>query len=375
MQRSWSDIREQAVKFSNAFATARRERGEAQTFWNSFFYDIFGVERRRVAVFESAVQRLNKSPGFMDLFWPGVVLVEHKSAGESLETAHAQAEDYFLGLKEGEHPRFLLACDFQNFWLKDLDAGTEERFALSELANKVSLFSFLLGREPMRAHPHDPINEKAVKKLARLHDGLRKDGYQGHHLQLLLVRILFCLFADRTGIFEPTGRFEDLLDRGTKDDASDVGQVLSHLFDVLDTPWERRQQSLPGWLREFPYVNGTLFHERLATPSFSPALRNTLLECCRTDWSRISPAIFGSMFQRIVDMSGIDQAADLRRRLGAHYTSEENILKVIGPLFLDELREEFRRASSSAAICSNSRRSFDACGSSTPRAGVATSWS
>lgn len=348
MQRSWSDIREQAVKFSNAFATARHERGEAQTFWNSFF-DLFGVERRRVAVYESAVRRLNKrSPGFMDLFWPGVVLVEHKSSGESLATAHAQAEEYFLGLKESEHPRFLVACDFRNFWLKDLESGTEDRFALSELANKVALFSFLLGREPVRAHAHDPINEKAVKKLARLHDGLRKDGYHGHPLQLLLVRILFCLFADRTGIFEPTGRFEDLIDRGTKEDGSDVGQLLTHLFDVLDTPRENRQQSLPGWLREFPHVNGTLFQERLITPSFSAALREILLECCQTDWSRISPAIFGSMFQRIVDMSGIDQTSDLRRRLGAHYTSEENILKVIGPLFLDELRAELRRASSSA---------------------------
>ena len=349
MRLSWSEIKTRAARFSHRHRDARNERSEAQTFWNEFFADVFGIERRRVAVFESKVARLRKNPGFMDLFWPGVVLIEHKSAGSDLELAHAQAEDYFLGLKDGEHPRFLLACDFQRFWLRDLETGDEHRFTLAELAQNVSLFAFLLGQEVSRVAAQDPVNEKAVKKLSRLHDALRRDGYGGHPLQLLLVRILFCLFADDTVIFEPKDRFHDLFERGTREDGSDLGAVLLQLFDVLEAPPERRQKSISGWFKDFPHVNGALFQEALRIPSFSAEMRELLLDCCRTNWSRISPAIFGSMFQRIVDMEGLEDEVDLRRQLGAHYTSEENILKLIKPLFLDDLEAELKQARKSQA--------------------------
>ncbi len=345
MPLSWNEIKTRAAQFSNRHRGARNERSEAQTFWNEFFADVFGIERRRVAVFESKVARLTKKhPGFMDLFWPGVVLIEHKSAGEDLEVAQAQAEDYFLGLKDGEHPRFLLACDFQRFWLRDLETGDEQRFTLAELPQRVSVFAFLLGQQTSRVAAQDPVNEKAVKKLSRLHDALRRDGYTGHPLQLLLVRMLFCLFADDTGIFEPKDRFHDLIERGTRADGTDLGAVLLQLFDVLNMPHEKRQKSISGWFKDFPHVNGALFQEALRIPSFSPAMRELLLDCCQTDWGRISPAIFGSMFQRIVDMEGVDDDVDLRRQLGAHYTSEDNILRLIRPLFLDELEAEFEQA-------------------------------
>ncbi len=346
MTLSWTDIKTKATRFAADFANARHERAEAQTFWNQFF-QIFGIERRRVAVYESKVAKLNKNPGFMDLFWPGVLLVEHKSAGEKLELAHNQAADYFLTLKDGEHPRYIVVCDFQNFWLKDLDEGLEKRFALKDLPRHVALFGFLRGQQTARIRADDPVNDKAVKKLSRLHQALRADGYTGHALQQLMVRLLFCLFADRTGLFEPAGEFTDLVESGTKKDGSDLGPMLVQLFDQLDTEFASRQKSCPGWFANYPYVNGRLFEEKARIPSFNAAMRDLLLDCCHTDWSRISPAIFGSMFQHIIDGQGVDTQHDLRRELGAHYTSEENILKLIGPLFLDDLRTEFARVKSS----------------------------
>jgi hypothetical protein len=157
------------------------------------------------------------------------------------------------------------------------------------------------------------------------------------------------LFADKTGLFEPQGRFADLIESRSREDGTDLGPILNHLFSELDTDFQDRQKSVPGWFKDFPYVNGKLFEQKLRTPSFNPAMRELLLDCCYTDWSRISPAIFGSMFQHLMDLdsksSGNAAAAhDLRRELGAHYTSEENIAKLIGPLFLDELKTEFLSA-------------------------------
>jgi hypothetical protein len=260
MTLDWNDIKTRALQFSADFAVARNERGEAQTFWNRFF-EIFGIERRRVAVFESKVKKLTHHTGFVDLLWPGVLLVEHKSLGQPLAMARDQAENYFLNLKEGEHPRFIVVCDFQNFWLKDLDTGTEHRFSLPELPQKIALFGFLRGQQSTLIRADDPVNEAAVKKLSRLHQSLLRDGLTGHPLQLLLVRLLFCMFADKTGLFEPAGQFTDLIENGTLEDGSNVGPVLSLLFDQLDTQIEARQKALPGWFKNYPFVNGYLFSE------------------------------------------------------------------------------------------------------------------
>lgn len=341
MTLSWPDIKTRALQFAAEFAQVRNERAEAQSFWNSFF-GIFGIERRRVAVYESKVKKLNKNTGFIDLLWPGVLLVEHKSLGEPLEVAHKQAEDYFVKLQEGEHPRYIVACDFQNFWLKDLDTGTEQRFTLKELPRKIGLFGFLRGQQSANVRADDPINDKAVNKLSRLHNALHRDGFRGHPLQLLLVRLLFCMFADKTGLFEPAGQFTDLMENGTAADGGNLGPVLQQLFDELDTRIDERQKALPGWFKNYPYVNGHLFSEKVRTPSFDAGMRELLLDCCHIDWSRISPAIFGSMFQHIMDAANVTAGDDLRRELGAHYTSEDNIQKLIGPLFLDELKAEFQ---------------------------------
>ena len=150
------------------------------------------------------------------------------------------------------------------------------------------------------------------------------------------MRTVFCLFADDTGIFEPRDLFLDLLETRTREDGSDLGPALARLFQVLNTPVDQRQAKLDEDLARFPYVNGDLFAARLAIPDFDAAMRSALIDACRFDWAAISPAIFGALFQSVMD------AAE-RRAQGAHYTTEKNILKVIGPLFLDDLRAEFNR--------------------------------
>jgi len=177
---------------------------------------------------------------------------------------------------------------------------------------------------------------KAAEKMARLHDSLKAHGYDGHNLQVYLVRLLFCLFADDTGIFP-----KDCLYRYVKEskaDGCDLSDRISRLFDVLnmDDATRAKRTLLSDELKQFRYINGSLFASQLPPADFNQNMRLILLECLLFDWHKISPAIFGAMFQGVMD-------AKQRRELGAHYTSEENILKLINPLFMDGLWKEFDR--------------------------------
>jgi len=306
----------------------------AKRFTTSFLTS-FGVTRRRVATFEEPVRRLGDERGFIDLFWRGVLLVEQKSAGRDLSRAKEQALDYFPGLKEHELPRYVLVSDFQTFELYDLDDGTTSRFALRQLPDHVEEFGFILGVQKRSFRDQDPVNIEASEMMGKLHDALKASGYSGHDLERFLVRLVFCLFADDTGIFEPRDIFSTLISQRTSPDGSDTGLWIGQLFDVLNTPIRQRQRSLDDDLAQFPYVNGDLFQERLPLPSFNAAMRSLLIDALNFSWDAISPAIFGSLFQSVMNPRE-------RRSQGAHYTTEKSILKVIEPLFLDGLRGEFR---------------------------------
>lgn len=338
MRLSWKEIRARAARFAEEWKDARYEKGETQTFYNEFF-QIFDVPRRRVASYEEPVKRLGDRRGFIDLFWKGTLLVEQKSAGLDLSQAKQQALDYFPGLKDHELPRYVLVSDFQNFELYDLDEGTEVKFALWQLPRYVEAFTFILGVQKRTFRDQDPVNIEASELMGRLHDALEASGYTGHALERLLVRLLFCLFADDTGIFEPRDIFETLIVEHTQAGGREVGPLLTQLFEVLNTPPEKRQKNLDPDLDQFPYVNGDLFEERLPVPAFDSAMRTLLLDACAFSWDAISPAIFGSLFQSVMDKKE-------RRAKGAHYTTEKNILKVIQPLFLDRLRAEFEQLKS-----------------------------
>jgi hypothetical protein len=229
----------------------------------------------------------------------------------------------------------VLVSDFARFRLFDLDSNEQHDFTLAELPKHVRLFGFIAGYQTRSFGQQDPINIQAAEKLGKLHDQFKAVGYDGHALEILLVRLLFCLFAEDTALFERR-LFQDYLEQRTHEDGSDLGMHLAQLFQVLDTAPEKRPKTLDEQLATFPYVNGQLFTEVLPIAACDRAMRETLLDCCALDWSRISPAIFGSLFQSIMDTTA-------RRNLGAHYTSETNILKLIGPLFLDELWAEFHK--------------------------------
>ncbi len=338
MRLSWNEIRVRAAQFAQDWKDAGYEKGETQSFYNEFF-DIFDVKRRTVARYEEHVQRLDNSRGFIDLFWPGVLLVEQKSAGVNLAAARKQAGTYFDALPERDRPRYQLLCDFQTFELLDRDEREEVSFALAELPQHVEKFGFVLGVQKRTFRDQDPVNIEASERVGQLHDALAASGYTGHDLEQFLVRIVFCLFSDDTGIFEPRDIFFDFLENRTQKDGSDLGGWLAQLFQVLNTPEDHRSTTLDEDLNLFPYINGDLFRDPLLIPSFNSDMRQRLIDACTFDWSSISPAIFGSLFQSVMDKNE-------RRAQGAYYTTEKNILKVIEPLFLDALRAEFHHLKS-----------------------------
>ena len=332
MPLSWNEIKSRAVKFSKDWEDATEESAESQTFLNEFF-DVFGVSRRRVSTFEKPVKKVDGREGYIDLLWPGKILIEHKSKGKNLEKAANQAIAYSFGLTEDELPQYILACDFNRFVLYDLEESTKHEFVLTELVKHVRLFSFIAGYQKSITKDEDPVNIEAAERMGKLHDKLKSIGYTGHELEVYLVRLVFCLFADDTNIFNK-GIFEEYLKIKTNKDGSDLALHLSQIFYILNTPESHRLKNLDEHLNEFPYVNGKLFEEQLSPAQFDAEMRKILLECCELDWAKISPAIFGSLFQAVMN-------PEERRNLGAHYTSEKNILRLIKPLFLDDLYKEF----------------------------------
>lgn len=337
MALSWNEIKDRALKFTKEWQGESRERAEKDTFWNDFF-NVFGISRRRLATFEEPVKKLNNKQGFIDLFWKGTLLVEHKSKGKNLDAAFEQATDYFHGIKEHELPKYVLVSDFENFKLYDLDDKKEYEFGIKDFHKNIKLFGFIAGYQKRTFKDEDPVNIKAAELMGKLHDQLEESGYEGHPLEVFLVRLLFCLFADDTGIFEKD-TFKEFIEVKTNEDGSDLGAWLAQYFQVLNTPSDKRLKNLDEHLAAFPYVNGKLFEEPLPIASFNSRMREILLECSSLDWGKISPAIFGSMFQSVMN-------PEERRNLGAHYTSEKNILKLIKPLFLDELQAEFKKVKS-----------------------------
>jgi hypothetical protein len=350
MPLSWNEIKSRALAFSRTWADAANEDSQAKPFWIDFF-EIFGITDKRVGTFEHAVKKLPgaaaKTDGFVDLFWPGMLLVEQKSRGKNLDAALTQALSYFPGIAERDLPQIIIVCDFARFRVHRLATGENVEFKLSDLHKNIKLFGFIAGYKAQVIQPQNPVNIKAAERMGRLHDALKASGYTDHPLEVLLVRLLFCLFADDTGIFQPAAAFRSYIEERTAKDGSDLGPLLARLFQVLNTEngsgdgkggntVNKRSKALDEQLAAFPYVNGKLFDEPLPMADFTSSMREALLDACALDWSAISPAIFGSLFQSIMD----DKA---RRNLGAHYTSEENILKLIKPLFLDELWVEFEK--------------------------------
>ena len=335
MRLSWNEVRARAAEFARQWQGEGYERGQTGLFYQAFF-NIFGISVRRVASFEEPVRLLGQKRGSIDLFWKGVLLVEQKIAGRDLRHAKTQALDYFPGLKDSELPRYLLLSDFQSFQLYDLEEDDEIRFRLADLPRHVERFGFIMGVQRRTFHDQDPVNIEASELIGQIYDAVKAGGHPSPDIEQFMVRLVFCLFADDTGIFQPRGLFQDYLEDRTMPDGADLGSKFTLICQVLNTPEGSRAATIDDDLAKFPYVDGDLFFQPIPAPFFDRNSRALLLTACEFDWSRISPAIFGSLFQSVMD-------SRQRHAQGAHYTTEQNILKVIEPLFMDELRAEFER--------------------------------
>lgn len=336
---SWNEIRARAARFAEEWEGETYEKGESQSFWADFL-DVFGINRRRAGgYFEYAVKLSGGRRGYIDMFLPGRLLAEQKSGGRDLNTARGQAFEYLDGLDDHDLPQAVVLSDFATFQHVDLDTRQVVEFRLEELPDYVRLFAALVDEQATSIEETSPVNRQAAERMAELHNRLEAAGYIGHKLELFLVRLVFCLFAEDAGIFEPK-QFRDYIRSRTAEDGTDTGLRLTKLFEVLNTAPEERSALLDDDLKAFPYVNGGLFAENTPAPDFDANLRLALLLASQPDWHKVSPAIFGAMFQGVMD-------GDDRHDLGAHYTSEENILRVIKPLFLDDLYAEFEKARAS----------------------------
>lgn len=334
---AWNEIRRNAAAFATEWAGESYEKGESQSFWSELFA-VFGVRRRSVARFEQQAQRINGNTGFIDVFWPGVMIAEQKSTGKDLVAAEDQAMGYLTRMSQAELPRYVVTCDFTTFRVRDLEAPTGEdpaTFQLQDFPTECERLGFIAGyqKRSFGSQEQAAASVKAAQLMASLYQELEGSGYDEHQASIFLVRTLFALFADDSGLWE-RDLFLEYLQTRTSVDGSDLGAQLAVLYQALNKPVGRRLRTTDELVQRFPYVNGSVFGEAIEIPSFDKAMRDKLLEACLFNWGEISPAIFGSLFQAV-------KSKDARRALGEHYTTEENILKAIEPLFLDELRQRF----------------------------------
>ena len=337
MKLSWDEIQANAVAFSKRWADTRREKADAQPFVSEFL-GIFGVDDPvKVGEREKPVKISGAHDKYIDFFWKCRISIEMKSRGKDLGDAYQQLQYYMTHLPTEEIPDLWMVCDFETIQLWRRSTSEKFTFRLKDLRKHIKRFADIAGYTTERTHEDQvEVNVKAAEKMAKLHDALKTSGYDGHELEVYLVRLLFCMFADDTGIFPKDSLLNYIED--SKPDGSDLSERLARLFEVLNMPDEVRAKRtlLSDELKQFRYINGGLFIDRLSPADFDAKMRQTLIDCMNFDWNKISPAIFGAMFQGVMDKNQ-------RRELGAHYTSEENILKLINPLFMDELWKEFDR--------------------------------
>lgn len=330
-----------ARSFAEKYRNASSEKQLGQSYWRDFFSLVVGIDDLMGAgiEFEYPVRSERGTINFIDVLWPAVLLVEQKSAGKSLDDAEKQARNYVVSLPAPMRPPSIIVSDFRRIRLIEVFAGTVLEFELEAIVDNLPRLELAFGRLAREAtKPEQAADQEAVELMADLFMEFDKAGYGGHELSVFLVRILFLNFGDDTRMWKRTARglFADFVE-ATSQDGMGVGGRLQELFQVLDTPVEERSRTLSSTLKDFPYVNGDLFSENLPIFSFTPEMREALKKTTEYDWSKISPAIFGAMFQTV-------KSKEERRSLGEHYTSEANILKVIRPLFLDEFTERLRKA-------------------------------
>nr|WP_181716318.1 DNA methyltransferase [Psychrobacter sp.]QJS05427.1 type II restriction enzyme, methylase subunit [Psychrobacter sp.] len=344
MSLDYQHIREQLHRIIHDYKDAEGyERGQSQNFWTQIF-NAYGVSGQvQLKAFEHRLKK-DKTQKYVDAFIPKLVIIEQKSKGIDLNKAYRQASEYYDRLKT-DKPRYIVLCNFDELWLYDLANPLdvkEYKCLLTDLPKNAEWLDFLAPNAAMaEIVEENPINRQATEMVARLHHAFISDGVNADELALFLTRLIFCFFADDTGIFGQKNLLDGLLVNEARNDGSNLNEVFTTLFDTLNT--KDRSSRLPESYAAFAYINGDLFSQSIRIPYFDANLYNLVVDCNNLDWSEISPAIFGSMFQSVLDIDDTADSDDKRREFGAHYTSEKNILKVINSLFLQDLRDEFSK--------------------------------
>ncbi len=331
--------RNAAAAFADKWKSYTDEKQHARGFWSDFFRALCGVDDEEIAgiEYEKRVKStISGNQEYIDVYWKNVALIEHKSAGENLDKAELQARGYWLSLPPGYRPKTIIISDFLNFRLIDVALNRTHDFPLSKLPENIHRFEAIISGNRTRISEEEiTVDQVAAKLMANLYLELEDHGFEGHETSIFLIRLLFLLFGDDTGMWQKNTFLKLVM--GTKEDGSDVGSKLDSLFDVLNTPEDKRSKELGNEFKPFPYVNGGIFSEKISVIEFNKKMRIALVDVANYDWTTINPTIFGSLFQLIKNK-------EARRELGEHYTSEENINKIVYPLFLDELQERLAAA-------------------------------
>ena len=341
-----------AIEFAKRWAEKGYEKGESQRFWLDLLENVYGVEKPTEFVrFEEQVQLDNTS--FIDVMIPSTrTMIEMKSLGKDLRkpilqsdgrklSPFQQAQRYILGLPVSQHPKWIVTCNFAEFDVYDMEnpKGEPQRILLRDLGTDYYRLQFLVDEGSDHLKKEMEVSMKAGEIVGRLYDALvkqydRDDPMSSRYLNILCVRLVFCLYAEDAGVFGRRDMFHDYM---AHYETEDMRMALIRLFEELNTPPEKRSKYDKPMLAAFPYTNGGLFAEEIDIPQFTDEIRSTLLlhASMDFDWSQISPTIFGGVFESTLN-------PETRRNGGMHYTSIENIHKVIDPLFLNDLRREFQ---------------------------------
>jgi len=323
-----------AAAFADKWKSYTDEKQHARGFWSDFFRVLCGVDDEEIAgiEYEKRVKStISGNQEYIDVYWKNVALIEHKSAGENLDKAELQARGYWLSLPPGYRPKTIIISDFLNFRLIDVALNRTHDFPLSKLPENIHRFEAIISGNRTRISEEEiTVDQVAAKLMANLYLELEGHGFEGHETSIFLIRILFLLFGDDTGMWQKNTFLKLVM--GTKEDGSDVGSKLDTLFDVLNTPSDKRPKGIAQEVKDFPYVNGGIFAEKISVIDFNKKMRIALVDVANYDWTTINPTIFGALFQMI-------KSKEARAELGEHYTSEENINKIVYPLFLDDLQQ------------------------------------
>ena len=342
-----------AAEFAERWKDRGSERGESQPFWLDLLSNVFGIETPTDGFIRFEDHRMVDASNFIDGRIPSTrVLIEQKSLGKdlragirqsdgSLLTPFQQARRYVVSLPVSEHPRWIVTCNFQEFLVYDMEHpnGEPEQILLENLGKEYYRLQFLVDVKSEHLSREMEVSMQAGEMVGRIYEKLLEqyiDPTNAHSLKslnILCVRLVFCLYCEDAGVFGRRDMFHDYL---VKYDEENIRAALIRLFKVLNTPPEERDPYLMDSLAAFPYVSGGLFEEEnIEIPRFTDEIRTMLLQNASLDfdWSEISPTIFGAVFESTLN-------PETRRSGGMHYTSVENIHKVIDPLFLSDLRNE-----------------------------------